>query len=64
MHEYKEQVACLCCGEPMQLARTVPHDYLPEMQTFECKKCRLAVTAGAVLSITEMAAPLVHNQRP
>jgi hypothetical protein len=46
---------CPCCGEPMRFARTVPKvGELPEMQTFECRLCRLAVTAEQVLGIMEM----------
>jgi hypothetical protein len=45
----------MCCGEPMRFARTVPKvGELPEMQTFECRLCRLAVTAEQVLGIMEM----------
>ncbi len=48
-------LACPCCGKPMRFARPVPKiDSLPEMQTFECRLCRLAVTAEQVLGITEM----------
>jgi hypothetical protein len=39
----------------MRFARTVPKvGDLPEMQTFECRLCGLAVTAEQVLGITEM----------
>ncbi len=39
----------------MRFARTVPKiGDLPEMQTFECRLCRLAITAEQVLGITEM----------
>jgi len=49
-------VTCPCCGEPMRLVRTVPQlGELPEMQRFECRLCRLAVTAEEVLGIVEMA---------
>jgi hypothetical protein len=48
-------VTCPSCGEPMRFARTVPKvGDLPEMQTFECRLCRLAVTAEQVRSIMEM----------
>ena len=46
MREY-EYVACPCCGESMQLARTAFHAELP-LETFECKPCALAVTAEAL----------------
>jgi transcription elongation factor Elf1 len=46
MREY-EYVACPCCGETMQLARTAFHAEL-SLETFECKPCGLAVTAEAV----------------
>ena len=37
---------CPCCGEPMRVTRTEPKvGELPEMQIFECRLCRLAVTA-------------------
>ena len=45
MREY--DVACPCCGESMQLARTAVHAEL-SLETFECKPCGLAVTAEAV----------------
>jgi transcription elongation factor Elf1 len=48
MREYSVYVACPCCGETMQLTRTVAHVELPPIQTFECKSCGLAVTAEAV----------------
>jgi hypothetical protein len=48
MREYSEYVACPCCGETMQFARTVAHADLPPMQTLECKPCGLVVTAEAV----------------
>ncbi len=47
MREYGEYVACPCCGEAMQFARTAFHAELP-LETFECKPCGLAVTAEAV----------------
>ena len=48
-------LTCPCCGQTMCFARTVPKlGDLPEMQTFECRLCRLAVTAEQVLGITEM----------
>ncbi len=48
-------VTCPCCGELMRLTRTVPKvGDLPEMQTFECRLCRLAVTAEQVRGILEM----------
>ena len=48
MREHTEYVACPCCGEPMQFARTVAHADLPAMQTLECKPCGLVVSAEAV----------------
>jgi uncharacterized Zn finger protein len=48
MREYSEYVACPCCGETMQFARTVARADLPAMQTLECKPCGLVVTADAV----------------
>jgi hypothetical protein len=40
---------------PMRFAPTVPKvGNLPEMETFECRLCRLAVTAEQVRSIMEM----------
>jgi hypothetical protein len=48
-------VTCPSCGKSMRFARTVPKiGDLPEMQTFECRLCRLAITAEQVLGITEM----------
>ena len=48
-------VTCPSCGEPMRFARTVPKvGELPEMQTFECRLCRLAVTTEQVRGIMEM----------
>jgi len=47
MRDNSDYVACPCCGERMQLARTAFHAELP-LETFECKPCGLAVTAEAV----------------
>jgi hypothetical protein len=42
--------ACPSCGAPLRFVRTVPTiSGLSEMQTFECRVCRLAVTAEQVL---------------
>jgi hypothetical protein len=44
------------CRQPMRIERTVPKlGELPEMQTFECKRCRLAVTAKRCSGIVETA---------
>jgi hypothetical protein len=52
-------VTCPCCGELMRFARTVPKvSDLPEMQTFECRPCRLAVTAEQVVQFPEFLSPL------
>jgi uncharacterized Zn finger protein len=48
MREYSEYVACPCCGETMHFVRTMAHAELPPMQTLECKRCGLVVTAEAV----------------
>ena len=48
MREYGEYVACPCCGETMDLARTPIHANLPPMETFACKPCGLAVASDAV----------------
>jgi len=43
----------------MRLLRTVTSlSGLPEMQTFECRPCRLAVTAEQVLEYREFLLPL------
>jgi hypothetical protein len=47
MYEYKECVACPCCGKPMGFARACVERQPSEMQTFECKPCGLVVTAEA-----------------
>jgi hypothetical protein len=48
-------VACPCCGRSMRFARAVPKvGDLPEMETFECILCRLAVTAEQVLQFPEL----------
>jgi hypothetical protein len=47
--------ACPSCGAPMRFLRTVPTTGdLPEMQTFECRPCRLVVTAEQVLQFPEL----------
>jgi len=47
---------CPGCGAPMRFSRTVPLiGGLPEMQTFECRRCHLAVTAEQVLQFAEFA---------
>jgi hypothetical protein len=36
---------CPSCGNPMRFARAIPQDgRLPELWTFDCKECGLAVT--------------------
>jgi hypothetical protein len=51
--------ACPSCGAPMRFLRTVPPlDGLPELQTFACKPCGLAVTAEQVLRFPELLLPL------
>ncbi len=47
MREHSEHVACPCCGERMQFARTGSHANLSKMQTLECKSCGLVVKAEA-----------------
>jgi hypothetical protein len=43
----------------MRFLRTVPSlGGLPELQTFECKPCGLAVTAEQVLQLPELLLPL------
>jgi hypothetical protein len=47
---------CPSCGAPMHLSRIVPPiGDLPEMQTFECRPCQLAITAEQVLQFPESA---------
>jgi hypothetical protein len=51
--------ACPSCGAPMRLLRTVPTiSGLSEMQTFECRVCRLAVSTEQVLQYPELLAPV------
>jgi len=51
--------ACPGCGAPMRFLRTVPPlNGLPELQTFQCKPCGLAVTAEQVLQLPELLLPL------
>jgi hypothetical protein len=47
--------ACPSCGAPMRFLRTLPpFGGLSELQTFECRPCRLAVTAEQVLHYPEL----------
>jgi hypothetical protein len=47
---------CPSCGAAMHFSRIVPSiDGLPEMQTFECRPCQLAITAEQVLEFSETA---------
>jgi hypothetical protein len=49
---------CPSCGAAMNFSRTVPSIAgLPEMQTFECRPCQLAITAEQVLEFLEAAQP-------
>jgi len=49
---------CPSCGAAMHLSRIVPAvGGLPEMQTFECRLCHLAVTAEQVLQFPELLLP-------
>jgi hypothetical protein len=45
--------ACPSCGAPMRFLRTA-FRASPELQTFECRPCRLAVTAEQVLQFPEL----------
>jgi hypothetical protein len=46
-------------GAPMLFLRTVPPvSGLSELQTFECRPCRLAITAEQVLQFPELQSPL------
>jgi hypothetical protein len=38
--------ACPSCGNPMQFARAIPADGLPELWTYDCKGCGVAMTAA------------------
>ncbi len=43
-------IACPSCGARMRFLRTLPSNgNFREMQTFECRPCRLVVTAEQVL---------------
>jgi len=47
---------CPSCGAAMHFSRIVPSiGSLPEMQTFECRPCQLAITAEQVLQCSEAA---------
>jgi hypothetical protein len=53
---------CPSCGAAMHFSRIVPSiGGLPEMQTFECRPCQLAITAEQVLQFSEMAEPSVQT---
>jgi hypothetical protein len=41
-----EQKAPLCpaCGKPMRLARVISQVHGPDMETFECHFCGIAIT--------------------
>ena len=38
--------ACPSCGNPMQFARAILADGLPELRTYDCKACGVATTAS------------------
>jgi hypothetical protein len=50
--------ACPSCGAPMRLLTVPTRNGLPELQTFECRPCHLAVTAEQVLQFPELLLPL------
>ncbi len=51
-------VTCPSCGGLMRFSRRVPSfSGLPEMLTFECRACQLAVTAEQILHFSEFAKP-------
>jgi hypothetical protein len=53
---------CPSCGAAMHFSRIVPSiDGLPEMQTFECRPCQLAITAGQVLGRATETAAYLHK---
>jgi len=52
-------VARRAASTASRFLRTVPtFSGLPEMQTFECRPCHLAVTAEQVLQFSELLSPL------
>ncbi len=54
------KLCCLSCGKPMRFARSISRPIgLPEVQTFECRTCGLAVTAEAAAEVLEMAVQFI-----
>ena len=54
MHiDNKGLAACPSCGAPMRFSRTV--SLIKEMRIFECKPCRLVITAEHLQQFPELA---------
>jgi hypothetical protein len=52
---------CPSCGSAMKFARSFPNFGAREaLQTFECKKCSVALTTEEVLERFELAGSVVH----
>lgn len=51
-----ESLPCVSCGKSMHFVRKIsPRGLLPELETYECRECRLSITAEAVAEVFEMA---------
>jgi hypothetical protein len=56
-HDYICRPECPSCGAPMRLARSIPKiGGLPELQTFDCRACGVAITEAHEPKVLEMAA--------
>jgi hypothetical protein len=54
-HEYRPVQCCPSCGAAMRLVRSIPKiGGLPELESFECRACRVSITEAASPEVSEM----------
>jgi hypothetical protein len=54
-HEYRPVPCCPSCGAAMRLVRSIPKiGGLPELESFECRACRVSITEAAPPEVSEM----------
>ena len=56
-HEFDRPAPCCpSCGAAMRLVRSIPKiGGLPELESFECRACRVSITEAATPDVSELA---------
>jgi hypothetical protein len=58
-HEYRPVPSCPSCGAAMRLVRSIPKiGGLPELESFECRACRVSITEAVAPKASEMECPV------